>query len=136
MVLNSILLKLKIHFYLLVPQNMKYPTISTYFSTLALLATFLLWGISIWNDTVKALILAVWYQRFEDGTRIQTSYTGIIIFDFPLSILVAFFFYSTNNSDRGQQLFTLGGFSTFLPAYVWVYLESARGTKKPSTLEK
>jgi hypothetical protein len=115
---------------------MKYLTTANYFSTLALLATFLLWGISVWNGTIKAILLAVWYQSFEDGTRLQTNYTGIIILDFPLSILVAFFFSSTNNSDRGQQLFTLDVFSTLQPAYVWLYLESARGTKRSPAVER
>lgn len=63
----------------------------------------------------------------------HTQYTGIIILDFSLSILTAFFFSSTNNSNREQQMFTLDAFSTFKPAYVWLYAESVRGTKQPHT---
>ncbi|KAH8598661.1 hypothetical protein B0O99DRAFT_650379 [Bisporella sp. PMI_857] len=110
-------------------------TISHYFFTLAFLAAGLLWGISIWNGTIKAILLAVWYQKFENGAALQTNYTGLIIFDFPLSILVAFFFSSTNNSDRGQQLFTIDAFATLLPAYVWLYVESARKIKKSPSIE-
>ncbi|KAF7915870.1 uncharacterized protein EAE98_010950 [Botrytis deweyae] len=107
---------------------------NTYFRTLTFSAVLLLWGISIWNGTIKALLLTVWHQRFEDGVIMHTQYTGIIILDFPLSILVAFFFSSTNNSNREQQMFTLDAFATFQPAYVWLYAESIRGTKQPHTL--
>ena len=67
-----------------------------YFLGLAITATVLLWGLSLWNGTVKALIVATITGHFEDQTALKTNYTGVYVLDFPLSLLVAFFFYGTN----------------------------------------
>ncbi|KUL83284.1 hypothetical protein ZTR_09133 [Talaromyces verruculosus] len=85
---------------------------SAYFLILAVTACFLLWGVSLFNGTVTALIVASWNGRFEDGTPFNTTYTGFFPLDFPISLLVAFFFY----------------------AFVWLYAESARLNEKPFSI--
>jgi hypothetical protein len=107
-----------------------------YFLTLSALATFLLWGISLWNGTVKALIVASWYGKFEDGTLFLTQYTGIFILDFPISLLVAFFFFGTNGRDEGYQLFLIDAYSTLQVAFIWLYVESGRTGDKPYFIAK
>ncbi|KKK22257.1 hypothetical protein AOCH_006641 [Aspergillus ochraceoroseus] len=97
-----------------------------YFRGLALAATLLLWGLSAWNGTVKALILAVYHGRLADDTPLQTTYTGIPPIDLPIALLVAFFFYGTNGSVPGYQLFLLDAYSTLQSAFIWLYVESFR----------
>ncbi|KAH8596285.1 hypothetical protein B0O99DRAFT_661067 [Bisporella sp. PMI_857] len=106
-------------------------TESTYFLTLSISAIILLWGVSLFNGTVTALIAATWNGRFEDGTAFNTKYTGIFPLDFPISLLVAFFFYGTNGSHPGYQLFLIDAYATLQSAFVWLYAESSRLNAKP-----
>ncbi|KAI9684605.1 MAG: hypothetical protein M1822_005693 [Bathelium mastoideum] len=106
-------------------------TESSYFLTLSICAVFLLWGVSLFNGTVTALITSSWNGRFEDGTPFNTTYTGIFPIDFPLSLLVAFFFYGTNGSHAGFQLFLIDAYATLQSAFVWLYAESSRPNRKP-----
>ena len=99
--------------------------LQAYFLFLAVLATTLLWGVSLWNGTVKALLLACWHGEL-DGIPLKTTYTGIAVIDFPLSVLIAFFFTGTNNSDRGYQYFLIDAYSTLQSAFVWLYVEASR----------
>ena len=101
-------------------------SLRAYFRGLALAATLLLWGLSVWNGTVKALILAVYHGRLADHTPLQTRYTGIPPIDLPIALLVAFFFYGTNGSVPGYQLFLLDAYSTLQSAFIWLYVESFR----------
>ncbi|OJD30960.1 flavin-binding monooxygenase-like family protein [Diplodia corticola] len=105
--------------------------LGSFFLILASLAAVLLWGVSLWNGTVAELFAAVLRGHFEDGTPLRTRYTGIFLVDFPVSLLVAFFFYGTNGSDPGYQLFLIDAYSTLQPAFVWLYVESARMESKP-----
>ena len=111
-------------------------TFRTYFLLLSYLAIFVLWGLSLWNGTVKALILASWRGNFEDGTPFHTSYTGLIILDFPISLLVAFFYFGTNGHNQAYQHFLIDAYSTLQSAFIWLYVESGRGLEKPSTVAK
>jgi hypothetical protein len=98
-----------------------------YFRTLAYIAIFLLWGVSLLNGTVQALLLAVWSGRFgAEGIPLRTNYTGIPILDYPIALLVAFFFYGTNGHDEGYQRFLLDAYSTLQSAFVWLYVETLR----------
>ena len=115
---------------------MKSSTVPNYFLTLSLIAMVLLWGVSLWNGTVKEMILAAWYGQFEDGTLLRAKYTGIYMIDFPLSLLVAFFFDGTNGTDPGYQLFLIDAYSTLQSAFVWLYVESTRGNAKPYAVKK
>ncbi|GFF55468.1 levodione reductase [Aspergillus lentulus] len=110
---------------------MELPLLRFYFHGLALVATLLLWGLSAWNGTVKALILAVYHAKLADGTPLQTRYTGIQLIDVPIALLVAFFFYGTNGSVPGYQLFLLDAYSTLQSAFIWLYVESFRQSEKP-----
>lgn len=109
-------------------------TTQNYFLGLAVLATFLLWGISLLNGTVKELVVTSWYGVFEDGTPFHTRYTGIFLIDFPISLLVAFFFYGTNGSDQAYQHFLIDAYSTLQSAFIWLYIESGRDTSKPRSV--
>jgi hypothetical protein len=44
------------------------------------------------NGTLVALLKTAWFGVFPDGTPLKTTYTGILPLDFPISILVAFFY--------------------------------------------
>lgn len=111
--------------------TMNLPLLRFFFHGLALMATLLLWGLSAWNGTVKALVLAVYHARLADGTPLRTRYTGIQLIDVPIALLVAFFFYGTNGSVPGYQLFLLDAYSTLQSAFVWLYVESFRQSAKP-----
>jgi hypothetical protein len=106
-----------------------------YFRGLAVLAIGLLWGVSMWNGTVTALILAVWHGQLSDSIPLKTKYTGIFPVDFLLSLLVAFFFYGTNGHDPAYQHFLLDAYSTLQSAFVWLYIESARKQPKPRSVQ-
>lgn len=107
-----------------------------YFRTLAISAILLLWGISLLNGTVKALLLAVWNGKLNDEFDLKTDYTGIPLIDYPIAILVAFFFYGTNGHDEDYQLFLLDAYSTLQSAFVWLYIETARPEHKPKWVER
>ena len=107
-----------------------------YFRSLAVLAFGLLWGVSLWNGTVKALILAVWHGQLTDGTTLKRDYTGIVPIDFLISLLVAFFFYGTNGHDIDYQHFLLDAYATLQSAFVWLYIESAREHPKPRSIQR
>ncbi|KAI1136385.1 hypothetical protein F5Y05DRAFT_391157 [Hypoxylon sp. FL0543] len=110
--------------------------IITYFRTLAVLATFLLWGICLLNGTVKALLLAVWNGRFNDEVELKTNYTGLPLIDYPIALLVAFFFYGTNGQDHDYNLFLVDAYSTLQSAFVWLYIEASRPGTKPRWVQK
>ena len=109
---------------------------SIYFLTLSVLAVGLLWGVSLWNGTVIELIKATWYGKFEDGTPLKNNYTGMFLLDFPLTLLVSFFFYGTYNSDHGYQMFLIDAYSTLQSAFVWLYVESNRRDHKSPAVHK
>ena len=109
---------------------------SAYFLILSVTACSLLWGVSLFNGTVTALIVASWNGRFEDGTPFNTTYTGFFPLDFPISLLVAFFFYGTNGSHPGYQFFLIDAYATLQSAFVWLYAESARLNEKPFSISK
>lgn len=109
---------------------------TVYFRILAALAIVSLWGVSLWNGTVEALIVAVWNGHLADGTPLKTDYTGIYLVDFPLSLLVAFFFYGSNGHDPGYQHFLIDAYSTLQSAFVWLYVESARKQNKPASISR
>lgn len=111
-------------------------TTRNYFLALSAVATYLLWGVSLWNGTVSALIRASWFGVFEDGTVFKTNYTGIFVLDFPISLLVAFFFFGTNGHDKSYQYFLVDAYSTLQSAFVWLYIESGRQGAKPSAVAK
>ncbi|KAK2624710.1 hypothetical protein QTJ16_005903 [Diplocarpon rosae] len=108
-----------------------------YFHSLALLAFILLWAMSVVNGTVKELLLGVWHGRLaEGGVALQTRYTGLSLLDYPLAILVAFFFHGTSGHDEGFQLFLFDAYSTLQSAFVWLYAESLRPGNNPTWVDK
>ncbi|OOQ83529.1 hypothetical protein PEBR_34482 [Penicillium brasilianum] len=111
-------------------------TAENYFISLSVVATLLLWGVSLWNGTVLELILTVWRGHFEDGTPFQASYTGLFLLDFPIGLLVAFFYYGTNGSHPGYQVFLIDAYSTLQSAFVWLYIESYRPGAKPYAVSR
>ncbi|KAI1771892.1 hypothetical protein F4818DRAFT_193574 [Hypoxylon cercidicola] len=107
-----------------------------YFYSLSVLAAIALWGVSLWNGTVEALIRAVWHRELEGGLPLMTDYTGIPLIDYPIAVLVAFFFYGTNGHDEGYQLFLLDAYSTLQSAFVWLYVEDSRSQSKPKWISR
>ncbi|OHE98117.1 hypothetical protein CORC01_06631 [Colletotrichum orchidophilum] len=110
---------------------MEYRAIVLCFRLLAVVATILLWGVSLANGTVKALLLAVWHGRLSNEIPLRMSYMGLPPVDLLISRLVAFFFYGTNSYDEGYQLFLVDAYSTLQSAFVWLYVESLRPGVKP-----
>ncbi|TQV96356.1 hypothetical protein IF1G_04939 [Cordyceps javanica] len=102
-----------------------------YFKLLCVIAVMLLWGVSLANGTVKALLLAVWHGELSHGIPLRRSYLGLSLLDLPISLLVAFFFYGTNSHDEGYQLFLVDAYSTLQSAFLWLYVEAARPGDKP-----
>ncbi|KAK1621869.1 hypothetical protein BDP81DRAFT_466467 [Colletotrichum phormii] len=96
------------------------------FLGLSALAVILLWGISLLNGTVTALFKAVWAAQLSPLVPLANDYTGLPLIDYPVALLVAFFFHGTNGSDEAYQLFLLDAYSTLQSAFVWIYVESFR----------
>jgi hypothetical protein len=111
-------------------------SIVVYFRILAVIATFLLWGICLLNGTVKGLLLAVWRGELDGTTTLKTNYTGVVFIDYPVALLVAFFYYGTNGQDEGYQLFLVDAYSTLQSAFVWLYIEAQRPGSKTSWVER
>lgn len=57
---------------------------------------------------------------------VHTPYTGIFLLDFPISVLVAFFFAATDGSHPDYQLFVMHAYSILQPAFVWLHAEQLR----------
>ncbi|KAI2609239.1 hypothetical protein GGR54DRAFT_651825 [Hypoxylon sp. NC1633] len=109
----------------------------TYFYTLSCLAVLALWGVSLWNGTVAALLSAVWHGELgQSGLPLKTDYTGVPLIDYPIAVLVAFFFYGTNGHDEGYQLFLLDAYATLQSAFVWLYVETSRPGDKPKWISR
>lgn len=116
---------------------MHLPSTAVYFRFLAYVAIFLLWGISLLNGTVKVLLLAVWNGQMREGeTALENNYTGIPLLDYPIAVLVAFFFYGTSGYDQGYQLFLLDAYSTLQSAFVWLYVETLRPGNPPKLISR
>lgn len=108
-----------------------------YFRYLAFLAIFVLWGISLLNGFIKALLLAVWNGELGSrGVVLKTDYTGFPPLDYVIAFLVAFFFYGTNGYDEGYQLFVFDGYSLLQPAFIWLYVETLRPANKPKWVNR
>lgn len=107
-----------------------------FFFALAALATVLLWGISLVNGTVWALLLAVWHRDLGNDIPFKVAYTNIPFIDYPIAVLIAFFYYGTSGYDEGYQLFLLDAYSALQPAFVWLYIETMRPRGKPGSLGK
>ena len=111
--------------------DMSIHIMTAYFRYLAVAAVVLLWGMSLANGTLKALSLAVLHGELSNGTHLKTSYIGFPPVDYLISTLVAFFFYGTNSTDTGYQLFLVDVYSALQPAFVWLYVEAVRPGNKP-----
>ncbi|KAJ8133486.1 hypothetical protein O1611_g145 [Lasiodiplodia mahajangana] len=91
---------------------MKATSLALGYRALASLSVFLLWGLYALNGGLKANLLASWNGRLNDDIALKNDYTGIFIIDYPISLLVAFFYFATDGSDEGYQLFVFEGYST------------------------
>ncbi|KAI1425015.1 hypothetical protein F5Y12DRAFT_749282 [Xylaria sp. FL1777] len=108
------------------------------FRALAFLSVLLLWGFYTYNGTTKANLLAPLNGKLNEDISLKNDYTGIFIIDYPISLLVAFFYFGTDGSDEGFQLLVFEGYSTLQSSFVWMYAEMMRPGSKPwaiTTLE-
>ncbi|KAI4201019.1 MAG: hypothetical protein LQ346_002261 [Caloplaca aetnensis] len=102
-----------------------------YFLALSTIAIVLLWGVSLGNGTVREMFRAVHHGLLGDETPLKTNYTDFYVIDYPLSLLVSFFFRGTSGAESGYQLFLIDAYATLQPAFVWLYVESNRPGVKP-----
>ncbi|KAK2772278.1 hypothetical protein CKAH01_13981 [Colletotrichum kahawae] len=108
------------------------PRYSLFFKGLSVVAVLLLWGISFLNGTVSALFAAVWTGSLGESGPLVVNYTGVPIVDYPIALLVAFFFKGTDGSNEAYQLFLFDAYSTLQTAFVWLNIESIRaGARSP-----
>ena len=107
-----------------------------YFLTLTIISIVLLWGVSLGNGTVKEMFRAVHSGLIGDETPLKTNYTNLHVIDFPLSLLISFFFEGTRGAELGYQLFLVDAYATLQPAFVWLYVESNRAGAKPFAVAK
>ncbi|RYC58313.1 hypothetical protein CHU98_g7899 [Xylaria longipes] len=101
---------------------MKATSLAFGYRALAFLSIFLLWGIYALNGSLKANLLAPLNGKLNEDITLKNDYTGIFIIDYPITLLVAFFYFSTNGSDEGFQLFVFEGYSTLQSSFVWLPL--------------
>lgn len=106
------------------------------YRAVAALAIFLFWGILYLNGGLKALLLAAWHGRLNDEVGLRNNYTGIFAIDYPLTLLVGFFYYATNGSDEAYQLHVFQAYSILQSAFVWLYVEMSRPGHKPWPIER
>lgn len=107
-----------------------------YFHALFYAAIALLWGGSLLNGTIKALLLAVWNGRLGNGTPLRNDYTGFPPLDYALAVLVAFFYSGTSGQEEAYSLFLLDLYIVLQLGYVWLYTEAVRPGKKPSWIQR
>ncbi|KAI1348950.1 hypothetical protein F5Y01DRAFT_290837 [Xylaria sp. FL0043] len=110
---------------------MKAASLASGFRALAFLAVFLLWGLYALNGSLKANLLAPLNGMLNEEIPLKNDYTGIFILDYPISLLVTFFYFATNGTDEGFQLLVFEGYSTLQSSFVWVYAEMMRPGSKP-----
>ncbi|KAI0095844.1 hypothetical protein GGR51DRAFT_544556 [Nemania sp. FL0031] len=113
---------------------MKAASLAFGYRALASLSVFLLWGFYALNGGLKANLLAPWNGRLNDEIALKNDYTGIFVIDYPIGLLVAFFYFATDGSDEGFQLFVFEGYSTLQSSFVWLYAEMMRSGSKPWTV--
>lgn len=110
---------------------MKTTSLAFGYRALAALAVFLLWGLYALNGGLKENLLAPLHGKLNEDIKLQNDYTGIFIIDYPISLLVAFFYFATDGSDEALQLLTFEGYSTLQSSFVWLYAEMMRPGTKP-----
>ncbi|KAI1756303.1 hypothetical protein F4782DRAFT_328014 [Xylaria castorea] len=113
---------------------MKATSLAFGYRALALLSVSLLWGFYALNGGLKANLLAPWNGKLNEEIALKNDYTGIFILDYPIGLLVSFFYFATNGSDEGFQLFVFEGYSTLQSSFVWLYAERMRPGSKPWTI--
>jgi len=106
-----------------------------YFYSLSFIAIVLLWGVSLLNGTVFALVRAVWTRKLP-GSDFETRYTGLPAVDVPLALLVAFFYTGTAGHNLAYQNFLLNAYATLQPAFVWLYVEDSRFRGKRAVVQR
>ncbi|KAI1879705.1 hypothetical protein JX265_002659 [Neoarthrinium moseri] len=112
-----------------------FPNSERHFRLLFYTAVALLWGASVLNGTIKALLVAVWNGRLEDGTLLRRDYTGFPPLDYPLAVLVAFFFSGTNGQNEAYSIFLFDLYINLQLGYLWLYVEAARPGQKPRWIQ-
>jgi len=111
---------------------MKARSIATSYRALSVLSVALLWGLYALNGGLEAFFLSSWHARLKEDIPLSTNYTGIFLIDFPVTLLVTFFYFVTDGSDEGLQLLAFEGYATLQSTFVWLYAEMARpGSHKP-----
>ncbi|KAL2132713.1 hypothetical protein VTI74DRAFT_3451 [Chaetomium olivicolor] len=100
--------------------------LSPVFKGLSGVAFLLLWALMAANGTLVALLKTAWSGVFPDGTPLKTTYTGILPIDFPLSILVAFFYGLQNRPGTPPHLMLVDLVAALLVINMMTLVESRR----------
>lgn len=111
-------------------------TLERSFQLIFYAAVALLWGVSVLNGTIKALLLAVWHERLEDGMPLKLVYTGFPPLDYSLAVLVAFFFSGTSGQEEAFSLFLFDLYILLQLGYLWLYAEAIRPGQKSKWIHK
>ncbi|KAI0451164.1 hypothetical protein F5B21DRAFT_487903 [Xylaria acuta] len=113
---------------------MKAASLASGYRALSFLSVLLLWGFYALNGGLKANLLAPLNGKLNEDITLKNDYTGIFILDYPISLLVTFFYFATNGSDEGFQLAVFEGYTTLQSSFVWLYAEMMRPGSKPWTI--
>ena len=97
---------------------------------IAVISIYYLWILMLQNGTIDAMENAVQQQRFADGTRLRTVYTGLGPVDHILSTLVAFTYYATIGDDQASRLLYIDVLSTLQTGQLWCLIESLRSGRR------
>lgn len=102
--------------------------LSITFASLSSLAFVLLWLVMGVNGTLEMLLSTAWRGVFPDGTSMRMSYSGIPFLDFPLRILIAFFFGLANLRQLAPYLMLVDLVAALFVINMMTLVESYRPT--------
>ncbi|KAL2831375.1 hypothetical protein BDW59DRAFT_157804 [Aspergillus cavernicola] len=112
-----------------IASNMILPTLASgILKGLSAIAFLSIWGVMVTNGTLTALLYTAWSGTFPDGTVLKTSYTGIWPLDFPVRVLVVFFFGLQSMEDLTPFLMLVDLVAALLVINMMTVVESRRFT--------
>ncbi|KAL2171720.1 hypothetical protein VTG60DRAFT_1717 [Thermothelomyces hinnuleus] len=100
--------------------------LSPIFRGLTGIAFLLLWVLMAANGTLVALLKTAWSGSLPDGTPLKTTYTGILPIDFPINILVAFFYGLQNRPGTPPHLMLVDLVAALFVINMMTLVESRR----------
>jgi hypothetical protein len=103
---------------------------SSLFAQLSGLGFLAAWGVMSYHGGTISLLKTAWTRTFPDGTPLIASHTGLVLIDFPLNTVVAFFASVSNwnhvDTGSGPWLMLLDLTATMPVINMMVLVESKR----------